>query len=284
MLVPINPFQRCAMASIASVENRRALGRKTGELAYVKAFFKELTGKSQINSNDLRKVDSTYDPFVRGEATKVEYLRAIDILIESRGECFILPLSWSLAVSMFPELQNRVFQRREHRDRIHDQRVERLRKKESNLLNYQFEINVAKSRLYLSFCVPGQHKRWLENWRNDTHGQGLTTNNIYLLIKEWWSSFWITSYRKDYIWCDTLAELLDEIDYVLREGANKQVISSQADSLIKISRIWADFFPANNRISLFRLFFPPFLALFPVFTEISPTDVSFGPPETGWPG
>ena len=33
---------------------------------------------------------------------------------------------------------------------------------------------------------------------------------------------------------------------VLREGANKQVISSQADSLIKISRIWADFFPANT--------------------------------------
>jgi hypothetical protein len=69
-----------------------------------------------------------------------------------------------------------------------------------------------------------------------------------------------------------------------REGANKQVISSQADSLIKISRIWADFFPQTHRISLFRLFFPPFLALFPVFTEISPTDVSFGPPETGWPG
>ena len=69
-----------------------------------------------------------------------------------------------------------------------------------------------------------------------------------------------------------------------REGANKQVISSQADSLIKISRIWADFFPQTHRISLFRLFFPPFLALFPVFSEISPTDVSFGPPETGWPG
>ncbi|WP_407267525.1 recombinase family protein [Klebsiella quasipneumoniae] len=80
----------------------------------------------------------------------------------------------------------------------------------------------------------------------------------------------------------TFIDIKDRID--TREGANKQVISSQADSLIKISRIWADFFPANNRISLFRLFFPPFLALFPVFTEISPTDVSFGPPETGWPG
>ncbi|AWJ18302.1 ABC transporter [Klebsiella pneumoniae] len=34
--------------------------------------------------------------------------------------------------------------------------------------------------------------------------------------------------------------------HTFREGANKQVISSQADSLIKISRIWADFFPANT--------------------------------------
>ncbi|MDU4542413.1 MAG: hypothetical protein E6Y55_15325, partial [Klebsiella michiganensis] len=34
--------------------------------------------------------------------------------------------------------------------------------------------------------------------------------------------------------------------YLTKEGANKQVISSQADSLIKISRIWADFFPANT--------------------------------------
>ncbi len=35
-------------------------------------------------------------------------------------------------------------------------------------------------------------------------------------------------------------------DLRAKEGANKQVISSQADSLIKISRIWADFFPANT--------------------------------------
>ncbi|BDS20964.1 hypothetical protein KAM546c_22250 [Enterobacter roggenkampii] len=35
-------------------------------------------------------------------------------------------------------------------------------------------------------------------------------------------------------------------DSSTKEGTNKQVISSQADSLIKISRIWADFFPANT--------------------------------------
>ncbi len=37
-----------------------------------------------------------------------------------------------------------------------------------------------------------------------------------------------------------------DYDIYVKESANKQVISSQADSLIKISRIWADFFPANT--------------------------------------
>ncbi len=47
-----------------------------------------------------------------------------------------------------------------------------------------------------------------------------------------------------------IASSNDTVGYYLylgdKEGANKQVISSQADSLIKISRIWADFFPANT--------------------------------------
>nr|WP_165370962.1 hypothetical protein [Escherichia coli] len=40
--------------------------------------------------------------------------------------------------------------------------------------------------------------------------------------------------------------IIDAAVVIAKEGANKQVISSQADSLIKISRIWADFFPANT--------------------------------------
>ncbi|WP_181963662.1 hypothetical protein, partial [Klebsiella pneumoniae] len=43
-----------------------------------------------------------------------------------------------------------------------------------------------------------------------------------------------------------LANKMERISCPVKEGANKQVISSQADSLIKISRIWADFFPANT--------------------------------------
>ena len=46
------------------------------------------------------------------------------------------------------------------------------------------------------------------------------------------------------LWCLGHSEI--ESLLYSKEGANKQVISSKADSLIKISRIWADFFPANT--------------------------------------
>nr|UMW94557.1 hypothetical protein ELJPFACC_00068 [Escherichia coli] len=77
---------------------------------------------------------------------------------------------------------------------------------------------------------------------------------------------------------------LTEAKDAFREGANKQVMFFPADSLIKFRGSGPIFVPQTHRISLFRLFFPPLVVLFPVFTEISPTDVSFGPPETGWPG
>ncbi|MFK5820741.1 hypothetical protein ODR56_21920 [Escherichia coli] len=55
-----------------------------------------------------------------------------------------------------------------------------------------------------------------------------------------------SKYFKDEKGAIEYAEKLTAENKRFREGANKQVISSQADSLIKISRIWADFFPANT--------------------------------------
>jgi hypothetical protein len=69
-----------------------------------------------------------------------------------------------------------------------------------------------------------------------------------------------------------------------KEGANKQVISSQADSLIKISRIWADFSRKHIESAYLGYFSHHFWRYFRFLLRISPTDVSFGPPETGWPG
>ena len=64
------------------------------------------------------------------------------------------------------------------------------------------------------------------------------------------NSYKKTSFRDDFsmIFKGNMATLarMDLTPTAFREGANKQVISSQVDSLIKISRIWADFFPANT--------------------------------------
>lgn len=197
-LVPLGIHQQCAMASIAYVEDRRASGRKLGELAYAKAFFKALTGKHRISSNDVRHVDASYDPSARGESTKIDYLRAIDILIETRGESFILPLSWPLAVSMFPGLQNRFLQRRKHREFIQGQRLDRQTISKTQSLNALFYKSKADSTHRLHFCRPGEHKGWLRDWHDDIHGQGLSDGDVYFILRNWWSKFWITSYRNDY--------------------------------------------------------------------------------------
>ncbi len=63
-----------------------------------------------------------------------------------------------------------------------------------------------------------------------------TRSAMLQLREEEWSEF--------FFWLLNSLECLDYV--IIKEGANKQVISSQADSLIKISRIWADFFPANT--------------------------------------
>ena len=69
-------------------------------------------------------------------------------------------------------------------------------------------------------------------------GQGLQS---YQLMTKIWSNDVTKDVKMQLV---SPAQLVQSLD--AREGANKQVISSQADSLIKISRIWADFFPANT--------------------------------------
>ncbi|WP_244586707.1 DUF805 domain-containing protein, partial [Escherichia coli] len=59
----------------------------------------------------------------------------------------------------------------------------------------------------------------------------------YLSVLKNYVGFSGRARRKEY-WMFTL---INAIVGAIMEGANKQVISSQADSLIKISRIWADF-------------------------------------------
>lgn len=84
---------------------------------------------------------------------------------------------------------------------------------QSKEISFQNAKTVSSQRLI--FCRPGEHKQWLRDWHDEIHGQCLRESDIYMMLRTWWSKFWVTRYRSDYIWCNSLHELLDEIDYVL---------------------------------------------------------------------
>ncbi|AWA60412.1 hypothetical protein CLQ68_00020 (plasmid) [Klebsiella pneumoniae] len=69
--------------------------------------------------------------------------------------------------------------------------------------------------------------------------------NIQIIMHSEYMEVYNERFRSQMIRCNSSLFIMIYWKLV-KEGANKQVISSQADSLIKISRIWADFFPANT--------------------------------------
>ncbi|WP_223862658.1 hypothetical protein, partial [Enterobacter asburiae] len=93
-----------------------------------------------------------------------------------------------------------------------------------NLLNGDNTTKEAVSQHYGTTsapALPGSNPVANAYGASQPKADGTHEHNVFDTMREWWNG---TSGAQD-----------------VREGANKQVISSQADSLIKISRIWADF-------------------------------------------
>ncbi|EIZ1086033.1 plasmid SOS inhibition protein A [Klebsiella oxytoca] len=218
-LVPLDIRQQCAMTAIAKIEARISAGRSLPEYPYAKAFFRELSGKSIISSLDIRLVDSAYDPSVRGGSTKTDYIKAIDVMIESRGEQWILPLSKSVLMTIFPASSVKQTQRRDHREQISLDRSERRaaqQKREKMLVAENAKRN---AWIALQFCLPGNHKSWLQVWRDEMEVAGITEWEIRAMLTRWWSAFWIATVRTDWRWCDSMYDFLNELDYVIETSS-----------------------------------------------------------------
>lgn len=212
-LIPLNKLQQSAMASIATIEARKLSGKRLPEYPYAKVFFREFTKSTSITTHSIRKVDPTWNP-ERGGATKSDFLQALDRLIASSGEQWCHPLTRSVVSLIFPSSFGREHQRREHRQDINDQRHQRrkLHLKREHEYTYQTVITTAKNEL--RFCRPGEHKKWLSIWRDRLECEGIGIRQVELMIRDWWSAFWIARVRTDWRWCDGMYDLLNELDYV----------------------------------------------------------------------
>ncbi|EGT5675332.1 plasmid SOS inhibition protein A [Cronobacter dublinensis subsp. dublinensis] len=221
-LIPYNPLQQCAMAAIANVEARYSIGGNVSELPYAKAFFRAYTGRSGVTVADIRSVDSSWNP-ERGGATKTDFLLAIDMLIRSRGELWTLPLTRSVATSLFPSSFSREVIRREKRESIISERDERkLKQKQSEEAELKDRV-LRSALLSLQFCRPGEHKKWLNEWRDSLENSGVSPGEMCMILERWWAVFLIARLNQDWRWCESLYELLNEIDYAIQTSTQLEL-------------------------------------------------------------
>ncbi|EOC0011680.1 plasmid SOS inhibition protein A [Cronobacter turicensis] len=221
-LVPLSPLQQCAMKALAVNEARSVSGRPLPELSFAKAFFRAYTGRTTVTVADIKSVDATYNP-VRGGSTKMDYLRAVDVLIESRGMIWDLPLPKNFAASLFPSVFYKNDTRQMYRDAIRANRIDKNTKEEELKQSVLKQNAIRASLIDLQFCRPGQHKQWLSNWRDHLEDVGVSSAQILIILTKWWSAFWISSVYSDWRWCNQLYEFLNEIDYVVERATHLEM-------------------------------------------------------------
>ncbi|EFK88160.1 protein PsiA [Escherichia coli MS 146-1] len=113
-LVPLSTEQQAAWRAVAETEKRRHQGNTLAEYPYAGAFFRCLNGSRRISLSDLR----FFMPSLTAEelhGNRLQWLYAIDVLIETQGEVCLLPLPGDAAERLFPSVRFRVRERSRHK-------------------------------------------------------------------------------------------------------------------------------------------------------------------------
>ncbi|WP_409187257.1 plasmid SOS inhibition protein A, partial [Escherichia coli] len=105
-LVPLSTEQQAAWRAVAETEKRRHQGNTLAEYPYAGAFFRCLNGSRRISLSDLR----FFMPSLTAEelhGNRLQWLYAIDVLIETQGEVCLLPLPGDAAEGTVAKLAMR---------------------------------------------------------------------------------------------------------------------------------------------------------------------------------
>lgn len=168
-LVPLHPQRRAAMQAIGYVENRSETAHRQGKYPYASAFFRFM-GRTVIGLDEIRMVDSSFDPKSRSRPNKERYLAAIDVMISTRGASCIHPLSSSVGHSLFPEIQNMEHQRAEKRAILKAHRRGNVAAKAEELKQRHYQSQLGQAEIELAFCTPTTIRTWYDTWaRRDLH-------------------------------------------------------------------------------------------------------------------
>lgn len=157
-LVPLSTEQQAAWRAVAETEKRRHQGNTLAEYPYAGAFFRCLNGSRRISLPDLR----FFMPSLTAEelhGNRLQWLYAIDVLIETQGEVCLLPLPGDAAERLFPSVRFRVRERSRHKSALVMQKYSRQQAREAEQKARAYQALVAQAEIELAFHSPetGMH-------------------------------------------------------------------------------------------------------------------------------
>ncbi|HGT6986619.1 TPA: plasmid SOS inhibition protein A, partial [Escherichia coli] len=147
-LVPLSTEQQAAWRAVAETEKRRHQGNTLAEYPYAGAFFRCLNGSRRISLSDLR----FFMPSLTAEelhGNRLQWLCAIDVLIETQGEVCLLPLPGDAAERLFPSVRFRVRERSRHKSALVMQKYSRQQAREAEQKARAYQVLVAQAEIEL---------------------------------------------------------------------------------------------------------------------------------------
>lgn len=207
-LVPVNAYQRAAMQAIITVDEKALRGKKLGQYPYARELLRELYGSGRnVSAADVHKAAGRYDLQGRNNASKDDFIRALDILIASHGEVCPLPLSTDHGHLYFPEVRYRL---RERHNRKNDLKVSRKLSNEDRdrqQKRRRYQTQVAQAEIELAFVTPAQ----LSAWYKRQERQGIDDDNLMLMVQAWGKRF-INLRSEPFYWCQPLWAIVKDIN------------------------------------------------------------------------
>ncbi len=168
-LVPLSTEQQAAWRAVAETEKRRHQGNTLAEYPYAGAFFRCLNGSRRISLSDLR----FFMPSLTAEelhGNRLQWLYAIDVLIETQGEVCLLPLPGDAAERLFPSVRFRVRERSRHKSALVMQKYSRQQAREAEQKARAYQALVAQAEIELAFHSPETVGSWYARWSDRVAG------------------------------------------------------------------------------------------------------------------
>lgn len=173
-LVPLSTEQQAAWRAVAETEKRRNQGNTLAEYPYAGAFFRCLNGSRRISLSDLR----FFMPSLTAEelhGNRLQWLYAIDVLIETQGEVCLLPLPGDAAERLFPSVRFCVRERSRHKSALVMQKYSRQQAREAEQKARAYQALVAQAEIELAFHSPETVGSWYARWSDRVAEHDLET-------------------------------------------------------------------------------------------------------------